>query len=67
MTYDATIQDCSGPIYRQRGAMIYDDIREFCENQREHDVSRPQEIVGTAVFTAGMVSVILFVLTNFIL
>ena len=67
MTYAAAIQNCSGPFFDREAVMTYEHGRKFYEGRREPDVSLPQEIVGTTIFTAGMVGAILFVLTVFIL
>ena len=67
MTYEAAIHDCSGPFGQMEAVMSNEHGREFHERGREPDISLPQEIVGTTIFTAGMVGVILFVLTVFIL
>lgn len=67
MTYQATIQDFSGPCYDKEAVMIYVDDRDLFERKHHQDVSLPREIVGTVVFTATMVGTILFVLCNFVL
>jgi hypothetical protein len=67
MTYEATIQDFSGPCSDKEAAMSYDDYREALERRHEQGVSLPQEIVATAIFTAGVIGAIMFVLCNFVL
>lgn len=47
--------------------MAYDSSREFYETGREPEIGLTQEIIGTVIFTAGLVGLILFVLTVFIL
>jgi hypothetical protein len=55
------------PSAARRLSLTCGDNREFYEAGRDPDVSLPQEIVGTVIFTAGMVGAILFVLSVFIL
>ena len=62
MIYEAAIQDCSGPCKNKEAVMLYEDIREFYEARREPGVSIRQEIFGTAIFRAGVVSGIMVVL-----
>jgi hypothetical protein len=47
--------------------MTYESSREFYESHRQPEIGLAQEIVGTAIFTAGIVGLILFVLSVFIL
>jgi len=67
MTYDVAIENCSSPFFDREAVMTYEHGREFYEGRRDPDISLPREIVATAIFTAGMVGAILFVLCNFIL
>jgi hypothetical protein len=66
MTYDAAIPEFSSPCKCKEAVMCY-DYREYIENRRQADIGLSREIAGTAIFTAGTVGAILFVLTVFIL
>jgi hypothetical protein len=45
--------------------MICQSYREFCQGRRKSEISMTQEIVGTVIFTAGTVGLILIVLAAF--
>ena len=42
--------------------MICQNYREFCQGRQESEFSMTQEIVGTVIFAAGTVGLILIVL-----
>jgi hypothetical protein len=46
----------------KEAVMICESYREFCQGRRKSEISMTQEIVGTVIFTAGTVGLILFAL-----
>jgi hypothetical protein len=49
----------------KEAVMICQSYREFCQGRRKSEISMTQEIVGTVIFTAGTVCLILIVLAAF--